>query len=108
VDPGADRKPWLDRLHKQQDGILVAKFSYWFSSPKRGDIVVFKTPEHIFERDKPVYIKRVVGLPGETLTFPPRRCGRHENNMGYLTVNGERVTTPDFFKNQLYECWGMR
>jgi signal peptidase I len=108
VDPGPDRKLWLDQLQKQQDGILVAKFSYWFSPPKRGNIVVFKTPAHIFERDKPVYIKRVVGLPGETLTFPhaPGVAG-HENNMGYLAVNGERVTTPSFFKNQLYECWNM-
>lgn len=108
VDPGPERKLWLDSLKKIQDGILVAKFSYWFSPPKRGDIVVFKTPEHIFERDKPVYIKRVVGLPGETLTFPHATgVAGHENNMAWLAVNGERVTTPSFFKTHLYECWNM-
>lgn len=45
------------------DHILVNKFIYAFGDPKRGDIIVFKYPEDP-ERD---FIKRVVGLPGETL-----------------------------------------
>jgi signal peptidase I len=41
--------------------ILVEKVSYWFRSPERGDIVVFKFPENPSED----YIKRVIGLPGD-------------------------------------------
>lgn len=62
----------------RRDMIMVNKFSYWFSLPERGDIVVFKTPdrgdlgpEFAFQPDKPVYIKRTVGLPGEELTIQP-------------------------------------
>jgi signal peptidase I len=60
----------------RKDMILVNKFSYWFSPPDRGDIAVFKVPyrpnrQQRWEVDKPVYIKRVVGLPGETVTFQP-------------------------------------
>ena len=73
----------------RKDMIIVNKFAYWFSPPERGDIAVFKVPdkpaqEEIlesglveknaaidFEIEKPVYIKRVVGLPGETVTFIP-------------------------------------
>lgn len=45
------------------DHILVNKFLYYFREPRRGDIIVFKFP--LDEgRD---FIKRVVGLPGETL-----------------------------------------
>jgi signal peptidase I len=43
------------------DRILVLKFPYTLSSPKRFDVVVFKYPED----PKVNYIKRLVGLPGE-------------------------------------------
>lgn len=45
------------------DHILVSKFIYWFTEPKRGDIIVFKYPKDK-TRD---FIKRAVGLSGETL-----------------------------------------
>ncbi|MGA1795054.1 MAG: signal peptidase I [bacterium] len=45
------------------DHILVNKFIYYFKDPKRGDILVFKYPKDK-KRD---FIKRVVGLPGDTL-----------------------------------------
>ncbi|MEX0704481.1 MAG: signal peptidase I [Planctomycetales bacterium] len=45
------------------DRILVNKFPYEFGDPQRWDVVVFKYPESPTTN----YIKRVVGLPGETL-----------------------------------------
>ena len=45
------------------DRILVNKYLYAFSDPKRWDVVVFKFPGDA----KVNYIKRLVGLPGETL-----------------------------------------
>ena len=49
------------------DRVLGLRFVYWFNDPKRGDIVVFKYPvdEALGENTK--YIKRVIGLPGETV-----------------------------------------
>lgn len=59
------------------DFILVNKFSYGIrlpvldkkvipvSDPKRGDVMVFKYPEDT----RINYIKRVVGLPGDTITY---------------------------------------
>ena len=45
------------------DRLFVNKFIYRFSTPHRGDIVVFKSPY----KDKKDYVKRCIGLPGETI-----------------------------------------
>jgi signal peptidase I len=47
------------------DRILVDKFSLDFSGPERWDVVVFRYPEDA----KVNYIKRLVGLPGETVSI---------------------------------------
>jgi signal peptidase I len=63
------------------DHILVNKFIYGiripligekvfqFSKPKRGDVIVFKFPG---DRSKD-YIKRIIGLPGDTLEIRDRK-----------------------------------
>ncbi len=48
------------------DYLIVDEISYRFSSPQRGDVVVFNTsfiPGYYGQR----FIKRVIGLPGETV-----------------------------------------
>jgi len=45
------------------DRIIVNKFSYQFDDPKRWDVIVFYYPEGAHDN----YIKRLAGLPNETL-----------------------------------------
>ncbi|MEO1991729.1 MAG: signal peptidase I [Pirellulales bacterium] len=47
------------------DRILVNKVAYDFSEPDRWDVVVFRYPEDA----KVNYIKRLIGLPGETVSI---------------------------------------
>lgn len=51
------------------DRILVDKFIYTFSDPKRWDVIVFKNPQRENNDGSPGprtnFIKRLVGLPGE-------------------------------------------
>jgi signal peptidase I len=62
------------------DHILVNKFIYWFTDPKRKDIIVFKYP-----RDKKRdFIKRLVGLPGETVEIKDQK----------LYINGKLMDEP--------------
>jgi signal peptidase I len=61
----------LDLASKPNDGtfngdrILVSKYTYTLSEPDRWDVIVFKYPGN----PKQNYIKRLVGLPNETLTI---------------------------------------
>ena len=66
----------LTTLHPS-DRVLVNKLSYRLHDPRRGDVVVLKRIEtNAQERD---LIKRVVGLPGETLEY--RNCQLFINNL---------------------------
>ncbi|HTM55343.1 MAG TPA: signal peptidase I [Pirellulales bacterium] len=64
------------------DRILVSKFTYDFSEPRRWDIAVFKYPGGAQTN----YIKRVVGLPGETI--------RLWHGDVFLRAPGEDAETP--------------
>ena len=46
-----------------KDRLIGFRFSYWFDEPQRGDIILFSYPVD----EKQTYIKRVIGLPGETI-----------------------------------------
>ena len=58
------------------DRILVNKFPYELKEPNRWDVVVFKYPEE----PKTNYIKRLVGLPNETLLIRQGDVYRVEQN----------------------------
>lgn len=78
-------------LLKQGDHIIVNRIWTNFFRPKRGDITVFSTRGLPHVRANSAYIKRLTGLPGETISI----CNRH------LLVNGEIVREPDVFVRQV-------
>jgi signal peptidase I len=45
------------------DYLIVDELTYHFESPQRGDVIVFRYPGDT----KIFYIKRIIGLPGETV-----------------------------------------
>ena len=66
------------------DRVLVNKLSYDLHDVHRGDIIVFERPES--EADSPIsdLIKRVVGLPGDTV----------EGQNGQVLIDGEPLAEP--------------
>ena len=52
------------------DRFFINKAVYKFSSPKRGDVIVFRTNA---SDDAALHIRRVIGLPGETVQISDGR-----------------------------------
>jgi signal peptidase I len=100
--PSESMEPQLD----VGDRVVVSKLSYELHDPHRGDIVVFTSPEKsatrgddnavvgffkdvaegigLKEPDDDVLIKRVIGLPGETV----------EGKGGHVFINGQQLVEP--------------
>ena len=94
------------------DRLFVTKFSYGYSkhsfpfspaifngrimykSPKRGDVVVFKTPVD----NRTDYIKRLIGLPGDTIQFID----------GELYLNGNQILKTIKSKNDILYCGNLK
>ena len=53
-----------------QDGdyLIIDEITYRFREPGRGEVIVFKYPKNPSQR----YIKRIIGLPGETVEIKDR------------------------------------
>ena len=66
-------------LHTAQR-LVVEKITYRFHGPRRGDIVVIDLPE----AGSDLLIKRVIGLPGETISTKD----------GQVFINGEPLEEP--------------
>lgn len=97
---GEKHDPETNELTRGGDRILVNRFAYvadltldgripfgsryWFSFPKRGDIVVFKYPDKNPNAAPRDFIKRVIGLPGDHITIVD----------GVTSVNGVPLNEP--------------
>jgi len=46
------------------DTVLLNRTAYFIGSPKRGDLIAYRIADRL---DSAVYVKRVIGLPGETI-----------------------------------------
>ena len=90
------------------DRIFVSKYSYGYSkhsfpfspditnerffskSPKRGDLVVFKTPAD----NRTDYIKRLIGMPGDTIQFVE----------GSILLNNKKILRKKTKNNNIIRC----
>jgi len=69
---------------KVGDRVLVNKLSYRLHDVNRGDVVVFERPASEEASTIPDLIKRVIGLPGDSVTF----------RNGHVFINGEQLAEP--------------
>lgn len=77
---------------KLGDQVFVNRIKYNFMRPRRGEIIVFDMRAIAHPQVLPTdfYIKRLVGLPGETIELVPP----------YVQVDGQRLQDPPFFRTK--------
>ena len=94
------------------DRIFVTKYSYGYSkhsfpfsppilngrifssNPKRGDVIVFKTPAD----NRTDYIKRLIGMPGDTIQFIN----------GNLLINDKIIKRDEVVSTRIIRCGKFR
>tara|TARA_A100001015_G_C14734523_1_gene611223 strand:- start:156 stop:773 length:618 start_codon:yes stop_codon:yes gene_type:complete len=94
------------------DRIFVSKYTYGYSkhsfpfspnfsnnrffskTPKRGDLVVFKTPAD----NRTDYIKRLIGLPGDTIQFVN----------GDLLINDNKILRDEVETTEVIRCGNFK
>ena len=72
------------------DRVLANRFIYHLRDPRRGEIVVFDTPDaaRIKCGAGGTFVKRLIGLPGETVEV------RLRGGLGYVFINGKELREP--------------
>ena len=72
------------------DRVLANRFIYHFQDPARGDVVVFETPPAAKAKCGAggTFVKRIVGLPGETVQVRLRR------GAAFVYIDGRRLEEP--------------
>ncbi|GJM38931.1 MAG: hypothetical protein DHS20C19_22980 [Acidimicrobiales bacterium] len=85
--------PSMDPTLQNDDRVLVNKLSYRLGDVQRGDIIVFERPEEV-PSDTDDFIKRVIGLAGEVVSFSDGAVFIDGRSLSEDYV-GEHLTTND-------------
>lgn len=56
--------------------LIIDEFSYRNNAPQRGDVIVFRYPKDLSQ----FYIKRIIGLPGETIQIKNEQIVIYDKN----------------------------
>lgn len=81
----------MDTTFSDGQYVIVDQLTYRFEPPQRGDVIIFKYPKD----PSKYFIKRVVGLPGETVIVAPGQVeiknSAHPNG---FTLNEPYTSSP--------------
>jgi signal peptidase I len=89
----------MERNFHHGEYLFIEKLSYKFKDPKRGDVVVFRYPRDVRYN----YIKRVVGLPGETVQIKGGRVFVNGTELHETYLTPEQETLVDNNRELNYE-----
>jgi len=86
--------PSMEDTIRTGDRIVAFRLSYMFREPRRYEMIVFRGPEG----DPTLYVKRILGLPGESLIIRD----------GHVYINGASVPQRyDFVKGHIRGNFGV-
>ncbi len=73
--------------------LLTDKITYRFNSPQRGDVIIFRAPGDSGDD----FIKRIIGLPGETVSVKNGRVYVNDNPLDEKYLPDDLITSPGNF-----------
>lgn len=80
------------------DTVMVNSLCYRIGSPERYDIIVFHKKEK--NGDKVEYIKRIIGLPGETVQIKEGKIFVNDKELNNLNLD-EKIVNPGLAKEKI-------
>ena len=72
----------MDPTFQNGEYLIVDEISYRFTEPERGDVIIFRYPEN----PSKFFIKRIIGLPGETISINQSKVtiSNNEHPQGFV------------------------
>lgn len=68
---------------ENSDYLIIDEISYRFREPLRGEVIVLKYPNNPSQR----YLKRIVGLPGETIEIKDGKVIIYEDDSNFFVLD---------------------
>lgn len=81
------------------DYLIIDEISYRLKSPERGEVIVFRYPNDPSQR----YIKRIIGLPGETVEIEEGKVTIYNEN-----GKGEALEESGYLSDSVVTAGGIR
>lgn len=105
--------PWYEQIKAYSDFIQLPYYRFFVDTIQRQDVIVFNYP---FETDYPVdhrsyYIKRCIGLPGDTLKIDNKRVFinnqelelPHDAQFNYKVITNKPITNDTLLNYEITE-----
>ena len=80
------------------DYLIIDEITYRFRPPQRGEVVVFRYPDDPSQR----YIKRIIGLPGETIEIEEGKV------IIYNEEGGRMLEESDYLSSSVFTSGNLR
>ncbi|MEK7136358.1 MAG: signal peptidase I [Patescibacteria group bacterium] len=83
----------MDPTFENGEYLIVDEFSYHFRTPERGEVIVFRYPKD----PSKFFIKRVIGLPGETVEIENDHVSVVGTNNVDVVLDEPYLTVPPLY-----------
>lgn len=90
AEPFVVNGPSMDPTFSTGQFLIVDRLIYDFGKPQRGDVIVFRYPGN----PSIYYIKRIIGLPGETVVIKDGQVSIREADLSTSTAIAQPYVSP--------------